>query len=152
MKKDWTIDTNVLFEAARNNMSAVEFLAGILRKNQAVSFDIQRHIDREYQRCIKKIDSRNEHEYDGRGFVKKWFVEIVSKNAQRLDGRLSHERRQHLKKLKFHDDDFPFIGVASRTESKDLVTEDTDYSEEIIGYLKSELDISVLNLKESLRK
>ena len=74
----------------------------------------------------------------------------LGKVTQR-DGRLSNRHRRHLvDNLRFHDDDLPFVAVASRGDSKLLATEDSDYTAQVREYLRSALGVAVLSAAEAL--
>ena len=69
------------------------------------------------------------------------------------DGRLSNRHRRHLvNNLRFHDDDLPFVAVASRGSSKLLATEDSDYTAQVREYLRSALGVAVLSAEDALER
>jgi hypothetical protein len=147
MSKDWTIDTYVLYKAADVDYDAVEFLNRILRERHWVAFDHKRHIEKEYQDCL--INAQRERK-GGSEALKRWFKTVVAKYAQKYSGELQERHQRGLEKMKFDRSDWPFVAVCSRTESKNLVSEDSDYTEGVKNYLQSKMSISVLSIQGSL--
>jgi len=141
---DWTIDTNVLYKAASVDMNAVSFLMTIFKERHIVTFDTEGRIEREYRNCIEKtrIEGGNE-------LVKKWFIEVVGKLAYKFSGRLSQRHQRSLRKLAFDRSDWPFVAVCSMALSKHLVSDDSDYHDNIKSYLKSSMHINVLSTQEA---
>ncbi len=145
---EWTIDTNVLGLAARNDMAAVEFLCRIQRLREHIVFDNSGYIEGEYRRCLKKAETARK---PGANIVKVWFREILDKNQIRYTwGTITRKQKDELIKLRFHDDDVPFVEACANSLKKKLATDDSDYSEEIKKYLLSELGICARCYRECL--
>lgn len=147
MSRDWTIDTYVLYMAADVDYKAVEFLSRILREGHQVTFDHERHIEKEYQRCLAKVQCDRK---GGSVALKKWFKTVVAKLAQKFSGELQGRHQAKFEELKFDPSDWPFVAVCVNTESKNLVSEDSDYTEKIKEYLQKEMKICVLSIQDSL--
>jgi predicted nucleic acid-binding protein len=148
MSRDWTIDTYVLYMAADVDYDAVEFLNRVLREGHRVTFDHERHIEKEYQRCLENV----QHDRKGGSVaLKKWFKIVVAKLAQKFSGKLQRKHQVKFEELKFDLSDWPFVAVCLKTESKNLVSEDSDYTEEIKKYLQKETKICVLSIQDSLK-
>ena len=58
--------------------------------------------------------------------------------------QVKHKNRL-LNKLNFHNDDIKFVGVASRSKDKILVSGDSDYNQKVCKYLIDNLGITVVN-------
>lgn len=144
MLKDWTIDTYVLYKAADIEGDAIELLNQIRRKRHQITLDYEGHIEKEYKECLQY--ERN----FGRDFVSKWFKEVIGKFAQYCSGKLQKRHQIALQKRKFDRSDWPFVAVCSKTKSKKLVSEDSDYTENVKCYLQSEMAINVLSIRDSL--
>ena len=145
---DWVIDTNVFASACDANSAAYLDALGFLDRIRtghrvAVDHPHQNHIMSEYQRTV-----------GGRKYFQRWWREMQSKRkiAYR-DGALPRRHRQNLvSALGFHDDDLPFVAVASRGSSKLLATEDSDYDSQVRDYLSSALGVSVLDTAAALER
>jgi hypothetical protein len=145
---EWTIDTNVLGLATRTDMAAVEFLSRVQRLGGHVVFDTSGYIEGEYQRCLDKAKAARK---PGADMVRVWLREILDKNQIRyVWGTITKKQKDELIKLRFHDDDVPFVEACARSLEKQLATDDSDYSEEIKKYLLSELRICARCYKECL--
>lgn len=138
---DWTIDTCVLYLAARADVDAMYLLLRVLQQAHHVAFDHEGCIQREYRHCVEST---------GNPLLRKWFKASVDKLAVFFTGSLSSRHRGALRKLKFHRDDLPFVGVCSRTQSKNLVSEDSDYTREVSEYLSAQMGICVQDIAASL--
>lgn len=142
---EWVIDTYVLYQAADYILTAQHFLTSIsLKPQHKVAVDLGRCILRQYEKCFKRTKNKNE-------FPQKWWRRIkdTSNKLTFRHGKVSNRCNKHLQDLCCHNDDFPFIGVASRTKDKLLVTEDSDYTSEIRKYLKKELLVQVMSIEEA---
>jgi hypothetical protein len=140
---DWTVDTQVLYVAARYDMEAIRLLADILGRRNGVGFDDSGQIRRQYDNCAKATRSE---------FIRKWVAEAASKLAQMRSGRLSETHRAGLERLGFHQKDWVFVAVCYRIEGRTLVAEESDYREEVRAYLNAEMGISVLSVAGSLER
>jgi hypothetical protein len=147
VSRDWTIDTNVLYQVADANWDAIILLSNIRQNGEFITHDYGGHIETEYWNCISKTNNE---------LVKKWFIYITNKKRiVWFDGKLSNKHDKKFNELKFDRSDRPFVAVCFRSHSKKLVSEDSDYREcnitpPIKDYLKSEMDIDVLTIREAL--
>jgi hypothetical protein len=147
--EDWTIDTVVLYDCARLDTIASTFLLNILHKKKGVTFDKDKYIDKQYRKCLK--ETQEEYNlYPANALIKKWFIEVINKLAVINSGHLHYAHEKALRDLKFHDDDLKFVAVCHCSESRRLVSSDSDYSEIIKTYLKSEMSIEVLSAEEAI--
>lgn len=147
MEKDWTIDTCILYRAADVEGNVIELMNIILRLRHYIALDHERHIENEYIRCIKRIESQKK---PGAKFVKEWFQHCISKLSIKFSGTLSSKYKRKMMELKFDNDDWPFIAVCSQTQCKILVSEESDYNELVKEYLQNEFGIQVIPVIESL--
>jgi len=145
MGKDWTLDTYVLYEVADVNLAACTLILMILRQRHRVTFDHEGHIQAQYWRCIKKTRGK-----PGNELLRKWLGEAVAKLGQRLSGQLETRHQKALSNLRFHADDWPFVAVCSKSASKRLVAEESDYTQEIRAYLRSEMAVHVLSIQAAV--
>ena len=148
VSQEWVIDTNVFASACDADsdtyLDALGFLDRV-RTNHKIALDYahQNRIMSEYRRRV-----------GGRKHFQRWWREMQSKRkiAYR-DGALPRRHRQNLvNALGFHDDDLPFVAVASRGASKLLATEDSDYDSQVRDYLSSALGVSVLDTAAALER
>ena len=137
---DWTVDTCVLYEVVEANPKATYFLMRIMLKQHHVAFDHEGHIRREYETCVRGRENC---------LVGKWYAQVVSKLAIYFSGRLPNRHRKALENLRFDRDDWPFVAVCSRTESRKLVSEDSDYTEQVRDYVANEMGVTVLSIAEA---
>jgi len=139
--KEWTIDTWVLYRVDEQDFDALEFLLIVLRQHRVV-FDHERKIEQEYQRCLRRTRNR---------YLEEWFKRLVSRKARVFySSKLDRRHEQALLRLKFDESDFPFVAVASRSKDKLLVSEDSDYTQQVCNYLQSQLKVQVLSLAKAL--
>jgi len=142
------VDTYVLYQAAHLNFNAIKFLLLIDDEKDIIVLDHDKHIDTEYTNCIKKTKSKYAW---GRTFVSKWFINIVNKSAFiRYCGDLNNKHEKVFKELKFHNDDWPFVAVCLCTKDKNLVSEESDYNDEVKEYLQEKMEVRVLSIQDSL--
>jgi len=107
-----------------------------IRQSHHIAVDHQGRIQAEYEKNLR--DSV---------IFRLWIAAMWKLNKVMFrDGQLSNRHYDHLVgQLRFDNDDLPFVAVASRGVSKLLVTEDSDYSEQVREYLTEELAVEVLN-------
>lgn len=147
---EWVIDTWVLYAASDFQVSdraytSEHFLAMILLKGQhKVAVDNEGKIEAEYKRCFDNPKNEFQH---------RWWIHInwmANKVVKSYSGNLNKKDVDHLiKRLHFHDDDLPFVGVASKTKDKLLVAEESDYTPKVRDYLKKNLQIRVMSIYEA---
>jgi predicted nucleic acid-binding protein len=53
--------------------------------------------------------------------------------------------------MKFDRSDLPFVAVAFQSKDKLLVSEDSDYTQHVCGYLQQQLRVKVLSLSQALK-
>lgn len=141
---EWVLDTWVLRVAADVSddlaLDALALLREIL-EHHSIALDAEGHIWREYQRNIAP-----------KSHVEKWWALMVSRGRTvRCSGKLDRRPEEHLlESLKFHNDDLPFVGVACKTKSRLLVAEESDYTDQVAQYLKLELGVQVLGIRDAL--
>lgn len=146
--EDWVIDTNVFASACDADSDAYLDALGFLdrvRTSHRIALDYA-HRDRimsEYRRTV-----------GGQKYFQRWWREMERKGKVAYqDGVLSRRHRRHLvNNLRFHDDDLPFVAVASRGSSKLLATEDSDYTAQVRGYLSAALGGVVLSAADALER
>lgn len=84
----------------------------------------------------------------------KW-LGVVSSRSDKLvfrDGRVTNVHRDILlNQLHFDRSDLVFVGVAARTPDRILVSEESDYSENIKEYLLDEIGVRVVSIHEALQ-
>ncbi len=147
MTSDWTIDTNVLYKAGNADLDASYFLLAVVHKKHPVTFDYDQRIEGQYYECFRSLEA------EGRDptLLHRWFKAVVDKLAQRFSRKLTRNQEQALGRLRFDRNDWPFVAVCSRTTTRNLVTEDSDYTQEVKRYLSSEMRVSVLSIQDSLQ-
>jgi len=140
--REWTIDTWVLYKVGEGDFDALDFLLAVLRHHKVV-FDHERHIEQEYQRCLKR--TRNRH-------LEEWFKRLIARRKRVFYScRLPNRYEQALIGMKFDRSDLPFVGVAYRSKDKLLVSEDSDYTQQVCDYLQQQLQVKVLSLSQALK-
>ena len=139
---DWTVDTCVLYMAAEVELEAMYLLLRIMRQAHRVGMDHEGHIEHEYRQCLQATGDR---------LVEKWLRTVANSLAFMHSGKLDRRHRNALERLRFDRDDWPFVGVCSRTSSKNLVSEDSDYTEEVRAYLAHEMSVSVLSVGDAAK-
>ena len=145
MSNDWTIDSTILYNVAGVDVDAASFLLNILQHKDHIMLDNAGKIEEEYRNCIKKT-----RDLGGNSYVRKIFGEFVNKLCIRCDGSLDHSHQKELRKLRFDPDDWKFVAVSSKSRTKRLVAEESDYNEEVKNYLNSSLFINVISVQSAL--
>ena len=145
---EWVIDTNVFASACDADSDAYLDALGFLDRIRtghriALDYEHQNRIMSEYQRTV-----------GGQKYFQRWWREMQRKRkVVQRDGVLPRRHRRHLvNNLRFHDDDLPFVAVASRGDSKLLATEDSDYNAQVREYLSSALGVAVLSAADALAR
>ena len=139
--REWTIDTWVLYKVDEGNFDALDFLLAVLRHHKVV-FDHERHIEQEYQRCLKRTRNR---------YLEEWFKRLIARQARVFySGRLPNRHERALLRMNFDRSDLPFVGVAHRSKDKLLISEDSDYTQQVCDYLQQQLQVKVLSLPRAL--
>jgi len=147
---EWVIDTNVLVDADNVGNDALDFMVQVKHRHQLV-LDYEGEIRNEYQKQImaRKIAPN--------GFVIKW-LKYMNGRSDKIVFYSKTVRKQYaqkylINKLNFDSNDLKFVGVASRSKDKCLVTEDcSDYDADVKDYLLSKLDITVFDTSGALTK
>lgn len=138
--KQWVVDTWVLAKCNDTDcgdcVDCIDFLTYLLRRGK-LCLDHEEEIELEYGTYIKP-----------RSFLFWWWQRMTGQAGHlcRWSNRLSetHENRL-VNNLKFHNDDIKFVGVASRSRDKILVSGDSDYNQKVCTYLKNNLGIKVMH-------
>ena len=142
--REWTIDTCVLYSAANTDLHAMTLLMNICIGNDRVVLDPGGRILGEYQRCLSSTNRCGSHE-----FIAKSLEKLVSKSLFK-DGRVSSRHKSNLNRLKFHSKDLTFVGVASRSKSKHIVSIDGDFNEDVKYYLMDQMQVKVTDIINAL--
>jgi predicted nucleic acid-binding protein len=132
----------VLYKVDEGDFDALDFLLAVLRHHRVV-FDCERHIEQEYQRCLKRTRNR---------YLEEWFKRLIACQARVFySGGLPDRHKQALLCMKFDRSNLPFVAVAFRSKDKLLVSEDSDYTQHVCGYLQQQLRVKVLSLSQALK-
>lgn len=145
---EWVIDTWMFYQASdfqvpTRAFTVMHFLTEILRSQHKVAIDREGKIEGEYKRCFG--NPKNE-------FQRKWWIHIrwSASKVVSYAGNLPKKHANYLiQRLHFHNDDLPFVGVASKTKDKLLVAEESDYTLRVREYLKNNLGIQVMPIDEA---
>ena len=136
MRSDWVVDTWVI--ATTNDPFASAFLNSIdllisIAKNHSIALDDDGAIYAEYDPYMP-----------ARSFARQWWVLITGRaKVKFLSPKLPSSVERHLlDRLGFHNDDIKFVGVAHRTASRRLVSQDSDYNPQVVECLKDDLGIT----------
>lgn len=83
-----------------------------------------------------------------------WLKTILSRadKVSFYPAQLSRHHRQGLEELSFDRSDIPFVATCADSVDGLLVSEDSDYTEEVRRYLKEELAIDVNDISSGLLK
>lgn len=150
MSREWTIDTNILDQAASVDPNAFELLNRVSRTRQKVAFDSGNVIQDQYRRCFKRC--KRQH-LAGIGFVESWFKSVVSGLAVSYSGNLTRSEKNELQRRNCSHRDHVFIGVCKRTVDKLLVTQDrSDFNDSVCSYLSDAMSIEVLTKSQALNR
>lgn len=144
MIKDWTIDTCVPYKAIEIDYEAINLLFFILRNRHYIVVDIEDNICTEYRNCLR-IAAQNKR--DGYEPLKKVLKGLLPDRVKKFSCSLAARHQKKFIEIKFDTSDWPFVAVCSKSHSKDLISEDSDYSEEVMIYLKEEMKINVLSIR-----
>ena len=133
---DWVVDTWVIAKTLEPHspeyMDSMTLLTSIA-SDHSIALDVEGKIYEEYDPYMP-FDS----------FARQWWIKIagfgkVTFFPSKLPA--SVERRL-LDSLAFHNDDIKFVGVAHRTVSRRLVSNDSDYKPSVVECLKADLGIT----------
>lgn len=151
MLNEWTVDTWVLYEAAKGECEIIDMLFFIRTLKHNIVLDHEKHILSEYNRCLDRI-LRDNKTYTSNYFVQNW-IKIINekKRVSFYSNQLSKKSRAKLLEMKFDRSDWPFVGACARSNGKALIAEESDYTQEIVSYLKSNLKIKVLKVQDCLK-
>ena len=139
MKRRWVVDTRVL--AKCNDTDCVDCVdcTGFLHKlliEGKLCLDPEEEIVTEYNRYIKP-----------RSYLFWWWHKMIGQagHLSYCSSKLSIKHKNRLvNDLGFHDDDIKFVGVATRSADKLLVSGDSDYNQAICEYLMNEFGVRVM--------
>jgi len=137
---DIVIDTDVLSRADRNDVihdhyfNVVELLSTMDKLGHKLAVDNGHEILGQYHRNLTKT-----------GMVMPFLSRFVKRGKiLYLSGVLKNRLRNGLRGMSFDKDDEVFVAVCSRTGSRALVAEESDYSATVIGFLEVH-DIHVMD-------
>ena len=88
-----------------------------------------------------------------RSFLFWWWHKIIGQTGHlcRWSNKLSAKHENKLiNNLNFHNDDIKFVGVASRSTDKIIVSGDSDYNQKVCNYLRDSLGITVTHPASAL--
>lgn len=142
--KHWVIDTWVIEKCNpidNECIDCVRFLIGVLDYG-AICLDNEGEIMKEYSCHIKS-----------HSFISKWWDRIVREKGHLcfFSGKLAAKHIEHLlDNLHFDPADIKFVGVASKTNDRLLASGDSDYDEEVCGYLHTQLGIAVISPEKAI--
>ena len=144
--EEWVIDTSVLVKAynpsTESDLDAQAFIQTV-RLSHHIAIDFQAHIVSEYRRNVMKYTP-----------FRLWWEAMwrLGRIVQR-DGLLNSRQCQYLiNSLHFDGDDLPFVAVASKGTSKYLVAIESDYTQEVQDYLRSQVGVTTFNTSAALKK
>lgn len=141
---EWVIDTWVLYQVSNFNFVAYHFLTSVLLKPQhKLATDNEGKIEKEYKKCFANPQSE---------FQRAWWIHTkwIARKVVSYSGKLYNAHTNYLiERLRFHNDNLPFVGVASKTRERFLVAEESDYTTEVREYLKNKLQIQVMSVEEA---
>ena len=143
MHRDWTIDTWVLYKVADYNLCAASFVEAIRKKQHSIIIDSEGKIEDEYRRCFSSVSNA------ARRALSKWYR---SMRVRIYSNCLDEDCKRRLEEFEFDQDDWPFVGVCKKSNDKNLVAEESDYTDEVKNYLISDLGINVLSVQNALDK
>jgi hypothetical protein len=145
--REWVIDTYVLYKADEpkddeHYLPAIGLLRAI-EKGHRLVLDSDGHIRKQYEDCIRQTRSP---------FLQSWYKQMFSRAGAIVScsGKLPARRHTHLvDKLKFDTSDVPFVAVAVLSADHLVVSEDSDYTDEVKQYLAEKLSVQVLGIREA---
>lgn len=98
---------------------------------------------REYEICLQRTGSL---------VLRNWLKRLRDRKAIIFrSGKLPSIHKRTLLRMKFDRSDLPFVGVAYRSKDKLLVSEDSDYTQQVCDYLQQQLQVKVLSLSQALK-
>ena len=142
----WTVDTCVLVKCTdTNDMDCIvcSVFLGSIESRGKICLDLEGEIEHEYAPYIKSNP-----------WLSMWW-RLISRQVGHISYRsnklFNRHKRHLLERMDFHDDDIKFVGVASRSDDKIIVSGwDSDYCQEVCDYLKDEVGIVVVNPHKAL--
>jgi hypothetical protein len=139
----WVLDANVVYRA-REDYEALLLLVEI-QLHDTLALDMAREIDDEYSPALQ-----------GDSTIQGWFYRIITDGRfERHDSTLPQDCQKRLRQLKFHDDDWKYVGVAMRTRDHVIVTEDRgdhDFCPDVCSYLAHGYRVCTLCVHDACRK
>jgi hypothetical protein len=144
---EWVLDTWLLCIALDYKnpeaITAISFLEEI-RSHHCIAVDHDGKIFHEYWRHAPA----NSH-------VGQWLRQIVNRSDKihYFDGKLgATHKHKLLNNLGFDYSDLVFVGVSANSQTKVIVSGDSDYSQPVRDYLMQKLGVTVLSLQEALAR
>jgi len=152
----WVIDTNILYLASGDASSvkkisfdkrtdyiinAIKLLGSICKKDSLV-MDAEGNILGQYDKCLRHTHS---------SFLSEWLEEMkrTPGKLKFVSSNLDPRHRKKLEELKFDKDDYYFVGTASNSNDKLIISEDPDYYEDgVYNYITNEMGVIVGKLND----
>lgn len=148
-RREWVLDAWVLARAADErapDRDALELLDLIYRVCDTVLLDgWHGPVSSEYRRRALP-----------RGAVARWLKRMVSsQNPVKVhcltDVQVDEGHCKHLiGHLHFHDDDIPYLALASRASDRLLVAQESDYTQSVVAYVRNALGVTVVSVREAV--
>ena len=139
--KEWTIDTWVLYRA-EEDWNALTLLV-LIAEHHCILFDQEGHIAREYESCLQRTGSL---------VLRNWLKRLRDRKAIIFrSGKLPSVHERALLRMNFDRSDLPFVSVAYRSKDKLLVSEDSDYTQQVCDYLQQQLQVKVSPLSQAIK-
>jgi hypothetical protein len=140
---EWVLDTQVLVVASSGDhlcLDAATLLRSIL-ENHFVALDYDSEIIAEYSRRVP-----------ANSLAARWWTEMNQRGRFVFhSSKLTQRNRRRLERVRFDPSDWKFVGVASRTASRLLVAEESDYWEPSVAQcIQNEMGISLLKVTAAL--
>lgn len=138
--KQWVVDTWVLEKCNDTDcvdcVDCIDFLTYIRRRGK-LCLDHEKEIDSEYSTYIRP-----------RTFLFQWWLKMTGEAGHlcRWSNKLPVKHKHKLvNNLNFDNDDIKFVGVASRSTDKIIVSGDSDYNQKVCQYLINNLGVMVMH-------
>lgn len=142
---DWTIDTSVLHQCAIMDFGAIHLMSYIVQKRHKICVDQKGYILDEYYKCMTKTEME-----DGSRLLKKIYKALFDRGFNTLNGCIPKTHIKKLTSLGVNNEDHPFIGVASKSHNKRLVSMDGDFGQkEVKEYVHDKFGVLVFNICEA---
>ena len=143
---EWVVDTQILEIASTGEHPLALDAAALLRairECHLVAIDCEGEIVHEYDPHLRPGT-----------LAEQWWAQMNQRAKIRWHShRLSQARRRKLSQLGFDASDWKFVGVASRTASRLLVAEESDYWAPAVAHcIQNEMRISLVRITEAVQQ